>query len=158
MIKKLLDKWKQEWWLRNASNIAREFQHRQTDLENKLNHESRINIQKLELERDILYAKIKAEIEKGNILEAEVEYREQILSDRKLELIRADNELREQIKLTQAKASPDQIWSQAFTTGVSKTLDMIIPTITSGFDKFKVKVQEDAVQEAIARLRVTNKK
>jgi len=158
MFKKLIESWKQEWWLKHASEVAREYQSRQLDLEKRLEEEMRLNLNKLELERDVIYAKVKGEIQKGQLLEEEVVYRTKTLEDRKLELIKADNELREQIKLIQAKASPDQIWNQAFTTGVSKTLDMIIPSLTEGFDKYKIKVREEAVTEAIARLRAPNKK
>ncbi len=158
MIRNLILKWKQEWWLKNASILAKEYQSKQVDLEKKLSEEVSLKIQKLELERDILYAQVRSEIERGKLLQEEVTYRTKTLEDRKMELIREDNELREQIKVLQAKAAPDQVWTHAFTAGVSKTIDMLIPTITEGFDKFKVQVREEAMKEAIARLRAPNKK
>ena len=38
------------------------------------------------------------------------------------------NELRQQIKLLEAKASPDQVWVSAFTAGVSKAWDLMSDT------------------------------
>ncbi len=158
MIKKLIERWKREWWLKNASELAKEYQSKQIELEKNLSDEIRLTIQKLELERDVLYSKIKSEIEKGKILEEEVLYREKNLESRKLELIKADNELKKQIATIEAKASPSSVWAEAFTAGANKTWDLIIPVMTENISKLKKKIEEDATAEAIARLRVTNKK
>lgn len=57
-----------------------------------------------------------------------------------------------QSKLTEA----DRIkaWQDGFNTAMSKSWDILLPNI----DKLKDKLREEAVQEAIARLRAPNKK
>lgn len=155
---KLKERWKQEWWLKHAAEVAREFQSRQDDLEKRLNDEIKVNLTRLELERDTLYAKIKVEIEKGKILEEEVAYREKTLKDRKMELIQLDNDVKEQIKILEAKSSPSAVWAQAFTAGASKAWDLITPVMTENLSKLKIRMEEEAVQTAIARLRASNKK
>lgn len=158
MIKKIIERWKQEWWLKHAAEIAREYQTRQADLEKRLDEELRLNLTRLELERDVIYAKVKAEIEKGKLLEEEVAYRQKTLDDRKLDLVIADNDLKQQIRLIEAKASPSSVWVEAFTSGANKAWELLLPVMTDNIAKLKLKMQEDAVQEAIARMRVTNKK
>ena len=158
MIKKLLEKWKQEWWLKHAAEIAHQFQDREIHLKATLEAEIKQNIDLMELERDVLYTKIKSEIQKGKLLEEEVEFRQKSLNDRKLELIKADNDLKEQIKLIEAKAHPSSVWTEAFTMGVSKTWDLLLPLMQDNIDKIKSKANDDAIKIAIERLRASNKK
>lgn len=158
MIKKILEKWKQEWWLKHASEMAKEYQIRESGLITSLEEEMKRNIEKAELERDILYAKVKGEIEKGKVLEEEVSYRSENLDGRRLELIQADNDLKEQIRILEAKSHPSNVWTEAFTLGVSKSWEMMLPIMTQNLDKVIAKIKEDSVKEAIGRLNVTNKK
>lgn len=158
MIKKMVEKWKQEWWIKHAAELATEYQSRQFDLVKKLEEEMKSNVEQIELQRDILYAKTKSEIQKGEILETEIVYRLKNLEDRKLELIKADNELKEQIKLIEAKAHPSAVWTEAFSLGVSKSWEMMLPIMTQNLDKVISKIKEDSVKEAIGRLHATNKK
>lgn len=154
----LKERWKQEWWLKHASEVAKEYESRQADLIQKLDSEFKLNIEKSELERDVLYTKIKSELQKGKLLEEEVEFRLKTLNDRKLELIQADNDLKQQIKVIESKASPSSVWAEAFTAGANKTWEIIVPVMTDNITKLKKKMEEDAIQEAIARLNASNKK
>lgn len=158
MFKKLIESWKQDWLLKNAAKIAKEYESRQRDLISKLDSEMKLNLQKLELERDVLYAKVRAEIQKEKLLEEEVTFRAKTLEERKIDLIKADNDLKQQIKLIEAKASPSAVWTEAFSQGVSKCWDLLLPSMTENIEKLKSKIREDAIHEAIGRLNATNKK
>ena len=158
MIKKLLDKWKHEWWVKHSSDVVREYESKKIELISKLEKDMKINVEKFELQRDVIYAKVKAEIKKGEVLEEEVAYRLKNLEERKLELIQSDNDLKSQIKLLEAKAHPSGVWTEAFTLGVSKCWEMVLPVMSENLDKLKSKMKDDAIHEAIARLRAPNKK
>jgi len=162
---RLFDKWKNDWLEKRKGVLEIEFQYQLQEVEEA---HKRV-IRQLELTKDVAEKELEIKLQdfqhrkelslkRMELEEQEVEYRIKALGERKCELIKADNELREQIKLLQAKASPNEVWTHAFTTGVSKSLDMFIPTLTEGLDKFKSKIKEEALAEAIARLRVTNKK
>lgn len=155
---RIFDKWKKEWWVIKSSELYKEFEQKKIELENTLNQEIKFHIQKLEIERDILYAKVKSEIEKGKLLEEEVAYRIKTLENRKLELIQTDNDTKRQISILEAKASPTAVWAEAFTAGATKTWELIVPVMTDNLSILKTKMKEEAVQEAIARFNAPNKK
>ena len=144
----LFDRWKQEWWLKHAAGIAREYQHRQEDL-----------LRRLEAELQERQCKIEVEIRRGKVLEEEVTYRTKVLEERKLELIQADNDLKNQIKVIEAKAHPSTVYVEAFSQGINKCWDMLIPVMSENIEKLKTKVKDDAISEAIQRLKnAPNKK
>jgi len=149
VINKLIEKWKNEWWIKKASELTKEYESKQSELTMKLEQEMKRNVEQVELQRDILYAKTKAEIEKGNILEAEVAYRIKNLEERKLELIKADNELKNQIKVIEAKAHPSTVWAEAFSSGFSKSWDMMMPLMMDGVNRSKKTLIDQAIQETI---------
>lgn len=49
-------------------------------------------------------------------------------------------------------------WEAGFASGMMKSWDSLLPIMTENLEKLKEKMREDAVQEAIARLRAPNKK
>lgn len=153
MFNKLKSKWKNDWWAKECGNIAKEYQVRRNDLESKLQGELDRIKETFEIEKEILSVRIDSERNKVKIAEDEVLYRFGSLEERKLELIRADNELKSQIKLLEAKASPSAVWSEAFSQGMSKSWDLILPVMLENIEKLKSKIKEDATMEAIQRLK-----
>ena len=159
MIFNLFERWKQEWWLKHAADIAREYAHRQEDLVKRLETEINDKLNLLQQDLKLRESKLTSEISKGKILEEEVAYRTKILEDRKLELIAADNELRTQIKLIEAKAHPSSVYIEAFSQGMNKCWDMLLPIMSDNIEKLKTKMKDDAITEAIQRLKnAPNKK
>lgn len=71
---------------------------------------------------------------------------------KKLELEKMNVELREQIKLIEAKARPDSIWANAFSLGFSKAWDMALPVMMDGFEKVKESIKEKEIDNSIPRL------
>ena len=160
MIAKLIERWKQEWWLKNASEMAKEYAHRKDDLILKLESEMKDTQEKYQSKLRFLEENLKLQerqielaLNKGKILEEEVTYRTKSLEERKLELIQADNDLKTQIKLIEAKAHPSTVYVEAFSQGVSKSLDMLMPIMSENLEKFKTKLKDDAIAEAIKRLK-----
>lgn len=151
-IKELLhEKWKAKWWLKEASNIAGQYESERKSLEKQLSE----GLKTMESE----WAHRKELLQKRLSLEEEsVSYRIKNLADRELELIKADNDLKIQIRTIEAKASLSSVWAEAFSMGVSKTWDMLLPIMSENVDKLKSKMKEDAIHEAIGRLHATNKK
>ena len=142
---KLFDKWKNEWWLNNARKLSQEFNDNRMDLIRRCQEEIKQAEDTWKMSKNIILQKIALE-------ESEVAYRLKVLEERKLELIKADNDLKTQIKLLEAKASPSSVWSEAFGQGMSKCWDLALPFMQENIEKLKSKIREDAAMEAIKRL------
>lgn len=159
MFNKLKSQWKNDWWIKECGNVATEYQSRRNDLEKRLQEELARFEEAFDIEKEISCVRIESERKKIKLLEEEVEYRFKTLEERRLELIKVDNELKTQIKLLEAKASPSAVWSEAFSQGMSKCWDLALPFMQENIEKFKTKVKEDAAVEAIQRLKnAPNKK
>jgi len=98
-----------------------------------------------------LLEKIASEKLKIQFSEEEVAYRLKQLEDRKIELIKTDNEVKMQIKLLEAKSSPNTVWLEAFTQGFSKAWDSINPIMMDNVLKSKKFIEENAIMETIKR-------
>ena len=81
-----------------------------------------------------------------------MEFRLKSLEYRNIELARADNDLKIQIRLLEAKASPTSVWTEAFSLGVSKTWDLLLPVMTGNIEALKKKIYEDATFDSITRM------
>ena len=145
MFKKLFDKWKHEWWINQVSKLEEEYKDKKLELE-------------LEFEKEIDEITKKREFDKQSIInriefeEEELNHRLKVLEDRKIEAIKADNELKTQIKLLEAKASPSSVWVEAFTAGVHKTWDMLLPVMTGNVEAMRKKIYEDAINDSLKRM------
>ena len=74
------------------------------------------------------------------------------LQDKKEALEKANQELRDQLRLIEAKASPDSVWTQAFSQGFSKAWDMMLPIMSSGFDKVVERTRNESIDGALRNL------
>ena len=145
MFKKLFEKWKHEWWEKKSSYLEKE--HNQRLLELTIKFESELEAMNVSGE-----SQKQALINRINIEEDELKYRLQVLEDRKFEVIKADNDLKTQIKLLEAKASPTAVWVEAFTSGVNKTWDMLLPVMTGNIETMRKKIYEDAINDSLKRM------
>ena len=104
------------------------------------------------------FTKVKNEVdEKLNTLakhKADLEYDEQRVLDRKKELAKTNEELKVQIRLIEAKASPDSVWAQAFSHGFDKAWDMMLPVMMDGIHKVKEEIRNQEIDNSVPRLRV----
>jgi len=148
MFKKLIESWKNEWLLKKNQELSVEYASR------------------LESSIKILQDKIKEETDKQNSILRSIEFKnqelklqEERLHKRELELIAAQDNLKKQIELLEAKASPTSVWADAFGKGMEKSWDLLLPVMLDNIEKLKSKIREDAAIEAIKRMNhATNKK
>ena len=71
------------------------------------------------------------------------------VNDKKTELVKKNKELSDQIRLIEAKASPDNVWLSAFQTGFTRAWEMMKPVMYSGFDKVKQEISDNAKMETL---------
>ena len=71
------------------------------------------------------------------------------VNDKKIELVKKNKELAEQIRLIEAKASPDNVWLSAFQTGFTRAWEMMKPIMYTGFDKVKQEISDNAKMETL---------
>ena len=101
-------------------------------------------------------AKLKTEIEdKKRIVDREkfdLEDLEHRMTDRKVELESLNAELRERIRIIEAKARPDQVWISAFTSGVNRAFETIQPLVNDIIEKSKKSIEERTIDESLKRI------
>jgi len=159
IFNKLFQKWKNEWWIKECAKVASEYEDRKKDLEEILDEELLRTKEMLDLEIEVMRVGLESKKRKLTVEQEEVDYRLKNLEERKAELASADNYLKGQIKLLEAKASPSAVWAEAFGQGMSKSWDLMLPFMLENIDKLKMKLKEDAAMEAIQRLKnAPNKK
>ena len=141
---------------KTLSEIKSNFDVTKTLIEKQFDKECQ---EKLKKSQEILDEKLKeqetknaSELSRLKVMEEEIQFRESILADRKLELIKADNELKDQIRLLEAKASPSAVWCEAFSQGMSKAWDFLLPGMQENMEKLKKKIHDDAIADTLERL------
>lgn len=139
-----------KWWESRQFQIKEQFRIKEEEMTK-------------ELERN--YLKLKGDLSKGHDelkqklrdIERETEqanYLKEKLSKEKEDLERANKDLRDQIKLIEAKARPDQVWASAFSEGFSKAWDMMQPLMTKGLDKMIESERAKEIENSVSRLDV----
>ena len=141
MFEKLKNQWKEIWWSKESESIKLEYSDKKLELESSLNAE----ISNLVEIKNGLVQKLKFENE-------ELNYRIKVVIDRQLELKAEDASLKQQIRIIEAKASPASVWTEAFTQGMSKAWDLMLPTMVDNIERLKKKIYEDATFDAISRM------
>lgn len=74
------------------------------------------------------------------------------LIDTKVKFEKANNDLKEQIKLLEAKASPTEVWSYAFGTGFGKAFDLMQEIIKKATFNLENYYKETAYTEALGNI------
>ncbi len=95
---------------------------------------------------------IEEKLDKAKKEQDELEEQEKRVLDRRKELARVNDELKTQIRLIEAKASPDSVWAEAFGHGFSKAWDMMVPVMMSGIEKVKEQIRNQEIEESLPRL------
>ena len=130
-----------KWWNEKTVQIKSEYEQKEKDYISEF---------------DKKYSFLQKELsEKLEVLEKEKRNLEDIqtrVSDREKELVRVNEDLKVQIRLIEAKASPDHVWESAFSLGVSKSWDMMVPLMTKGIDKLKEKIRAQEIEASFPRI------
>ena len=85
-------------------------------------------------------------------LQAQCEAQDVILQDRRVAVEKANEELRTQLRLLEAKASPDSVWVEAFSRGFEKAWDAMWPIMSSGVAGMKALIEQQAIDATLERL------
>jgi len=137
-------------WKQYEVSIRDEYTQKQKSLVQDM--DNRYSILKVRLEdghKDI--------VSKVDVMEREkrdLEDLEKRVFDRKSELGRVQEELKIQIRLLEAKASPDNIWTTAFSQGFSKAWDVMIPHMTEGLDRVKDQIRTQEIDASLPRVEI----
>jgi hypothetical protein len=141
----LFSQYKNKWWAEREESLKREFAQKEVELLKELHDKEREVAETIEQRK----AHLKDERDSVEKIAKENELYETLVHDRRVELEKANTELKQQIRLIEAKAKPDSVWTEAFSLGFSKAWDMMLPLMSEGFEKMKDKIRNDAIEESI---------
>ena len=97
-------------------------------------------------------ARVTQEAQDVEVRSRDVRDLEQRLQDRKEELARVSEETRTQIRLLEAKASPDSVWVEAFSRGYEKAWETMWPFFESNLTRVKEVIRRVAIDETLTNL------
>lgn len=124
---------RRRWWAHREAQLREEYAQHERTLTDALQQT------KERLEREL----------------AQVAAMESQCKDRREDLARTSTELREQLRLLEAKASPSHVWAEAFSLGFSKAWDMMLPLMKAGIGKSEQALFDEAVNAALTGLEPT---
>lgn len=145
MIKKLLNKWKEEWWERHRESILAEYSFREESLMKEL--QSTLDEKKDYLNsslKEVNDHSIELDYKKKDIQELKLR-----LDERKIELEEANDDLQDQLRMLEAKAHPSAIWTEAFTAGFNHAWNTMKPLVFENLERSKKLIHDMAVEETI---------
>ena len=142
----MFKKWKQEWFDRKESELCQEFEKELNELKENLSNalddqEAKLTSVTNSFEtrhRDLIFS------------QNEIDELARRCELKKIELERLNAELLVQIRLLEAKASPEGIWAQAFTAGFNKSWDMMALQ-QEGFEKLKKLIRDEAINDTLGK-------
>ena len=142
-----------------SSRVLREIKNQHDIQENKMKFEyeekfKTLELELLKIERSIPEKSSALEI-RNNQVKLEQEQADELFRrvlDRKVELLRVNDELKQQIRLIEAKASPDNIWVAAFSSGFQKAWETMHPILMDGFRKASDSIRDEAINDTISNL------
>jgi hypothetical protein len=137
MLKKLKDK----VWQRLEEGLKKEFEVQVASLRKQYDEK----LKEAENERKERF--FEATLAKKQL---DVAITEQI--ELKQQVEKANEDLRTQIKLIEAKARPDNVWVEAFTAGFNKAWDMMTKVIGNGFERSKELLITETKEKEQAKL------
>lgn len=126
------------------------------ELEIKLREEFRLQIEAVQENFEAKKSKILEDLNRNEseliLKQRDVEDLLKRFNDKKLELERKNNELSDQIRLIEAKASPDAVWSSAFQAGFMKCWETMWDFQAEQVIGLKEKIRTQAINETLGRL------
>lgn len=137
-----------KWLNKRREEVQAEFALKEKDLINEFN-ERYLSIQS---SLDNRQKELEARLEVLQKEKKDLEDTETRVRDREKELARANDELKAQIRLIEAKARPDQVWESAFSAGFSKAWDMMLPLMTKGIENVKDKIRQQEIEASFPRI------
>ena len=142
----MFKKWKEEWLDRNELKLAKEYESALNELKATL--KATVDDE----EAKLISLKNSFDIKKQSLIfsQNEVEEMTSRCDHKNRELARLNEELLTQIRIAEAKLSPEGVWAQAFTAGFNKAWDMMYLQ-NEGFDRVKKLVREEAINSTLGQ-------
>ena len=160
MFKKLISKWKEEWWEKKSESLAKEYAEAESALKAEFSEHLEKDKASFNLKLEELQFKgqeIEKRLARLEVKHAELSEMERLVADRKERLAHVSTELLDQIRIAEAKSSPSSVFMHAFTLGASKTWDLLLPVMTGNIEALRKKIYEDATSDAISRMNTAKK-
>jgi len=154
----IFKRWKEEWWAKRESNLAQEYAERERELKSELDSHIEKDRASFNKSKEKFDAEINQAITQLELRKLEVEEYLKRIEDRRVELAHKNEEYLTQLRLIEAKASPSQVWTEAFTLGFSKAWDMKLDVMRDGLDRSRQLIRDTAISETIARMNGNHKK
>lgn len=132
---------KLEWWKNREDKLLQEFSSREEDLRTNLNQKITQILNELGTKQKDLEHK-----------QLDLEDLEKRVSDRKTELERTNQELKEQIRLIEAKAKPDSVWISAFTSGFNRAWEVMKPILDQAVQEAHKMIKSQEIDESLRRI------
>ena len=146
-----LSRSKQRWWEAREQRLRQEFAPQEQGLLKTLEERQFVlEEHTAALGRQIRSLEHEQELVKRQ--EQDCEGLRQRLTDRQVELQRAQEEVKAQIRLTEAKATPDSVWLTAFSKGYEKAWESMWPVMLDGVQKVKQSIERQAIDATVSRL------
>ena len=145
----MFKKWKEEWLKKNEYKLKGEYEAKLASLEKDYK-------EVLDLSNKV-YSDSKKKYQELTFQQAELDELSTRLGERKLALAHENEELKQQLKIAEAKSAPSSVWESAFTCGFSKAWEMM-KLQQEGFEKVKKIVEDKAINDTLRRLNGNNKK
>ena len=95
---------------------------------------------------------LKTQQEQVRRAQLDVEDLHRRMEDRRQELTKANEELRAQVRLLEAKAAPDSVWVEAFSRGYEKAWESMWPLMSDGVNKSRDALRQQAIDETLENL------
>lgn len=136
----MFKKWKEEWLKSQEETLKKEFEARLSSIKEQY---------EMQIRRWESIYKQKQD---------DLAYESKRVEDSKLALAKCNEDLRLQIKLIEAKASPDQVWVSSFTSGFNTAYSSMSAFLQKDVEVKRDIIRETAYNEAIGHLEPTIQK
>lgn len=154
----MFDKWK-EAWLKEHEEILRvqfvdQIERVQSEFEGKIRQRTvEFQDEQAAKERELkeAFSRTEALIRGVNNRNADLEEDYKRIERLREETERERHNLKEQLKLIEAKAHPSSVWCEAFSQGFSKAWDMMMPFMTEGLQKVRKQIEAEAIENVLRK-------
>ena len=161
MIKGLLKIWKEEWWEKQSDSLAQEYAQRERELKEEFKEHleadsTSFNLKLEEMRKESL--ELETRILRLQVKKAELGEMERRTDDKKLELSKLNEELLVQIRLIEAKASPSNVWQDAYGKGFQAGMEWR-EKVGPSLDEKQIRIiKETAINGTLERMNGHHKK
>ena len=151
ILSKFMQRFRNDWLAKQEAKLKVEFAPKLAAIQESCQSAERSLLQQkndLDRHKNDLDGRIQ-ELER---IKSQCDSQEIILKDRQVALEKANEELRTQLRLIEAKASPDSVWVEAFSLGYGKAWDTMADIWQSGLAKAVEDARTNAIDQTIRNI------